>query len=267
MSAIGSLSTALTALRKNPIVLAVALLFTLLSESYVYLEAYLGPIGQVLVLPVTILVTPFILSGFLTMVDEALDGSTRLESFVRGGKENYASMLGATLLFGVILFGVSFGAMFVLVFAGVGAVAAGGGGGFGVMLVGMAIAGLIVAVVYMFLQFYDAAIVVSDVSAVDSFSKSVSLVRQNIVSVVGFSIVFAVISLLGQGPGTVLYLMAHDFAETGTGQTAIASESTLFLSTAVTLVLGTLTTAYTYTYLVAYYRSLLENDPAAAPAN
>ena len=222
-----------------------------------------------------VLVTPFILGGFLTMIDEGLDGSTRLESFVRGGKANYVSMLGATLLFGAILFGVSFAAMFVLIFAGVGAIAAGsGGGGMGIVLAGMAMAMLIVAVIYMFLQFYDTAIVVSDAGAVDSFSQSVDLVRQNIVSVVGFTLVFSAIQLLGQGPGMALYFSALEFTEPGTGTgtgtdagQTVASESTLFLSTAVTVVFGTLATAYAYTYLVAYYRSFLESDPAAVQAN
>nr|WP_244510217.1 hypothetical protein [Natronobacterium texcoconense] len=218
--------------------------------------------AQVLVYPLSLLVTPFLLGGIITMIDEGLEGTTRLGSFVRGGKENYVSMLGATVLFAVIIMGVSFMGGILMMIVGVGTAAAGGG------LVGMGIGFVLLMVVMallvMFLQFYDAAIVVSDARAIDSFSQSVSLVWNNFLSVVGFTIVFFVISLIGQGPGMALYLSAIEFTETG--ETAIASESTLFLSIAVTLVLGTFAFAYSYSYLVSYYRSILEDEPAATPA-
>lgn len=259
MSAIGSLSTALTTVRKNPILLAGGLLFALFSESYVFLEVYGGMLAQLFVWPILIFAMPFFLAGFIAMVHEATDGSTSLESFVHGGKENYVSMLGATVLFMVIIFGLSFAAMFLLVFAGIGALAAGGGGGgLAIMLVGIVIAVLIIGVV-MFLQFYHTAIVISGAKAVDSFSKSVSLVRQNLVSVIGFSLIFFVIGLLWQGPGMALYMMSIEVTETG--ETLIASESTMYLSVAVSLVLGSIGMAYAYAYLVSYYRSLVENDP------
>ncbi|APW99592.1 hypothetical protein CHINAEXTREME_18255 [Halobiforma lacisalsi AJ5] len=237
-----------------------ALLFTLFSESYVLLDAYAGPIAQLLSVPVSIFVTPFFLGGFITMVDEGLEGSTRLGSFVRGGKENYVSLLGATILFFAIFTGLGFGGLLLMAFIGIGTAAAGGGGG-GFLVAGILLLGLF-AVVLLCLQFYDAAIVVSDASAFDSFLQSISLVRRNFLGVVGFSIVFVVISLLGQGPGMVLYTMALEFTETG--ETMVASESTLLLSAAATVVFGTLGLAYAYTYFVAYYRSLIERGQTAA---
>lgn len=257
MSAISSLSTAATVLRNNPAILLVGVLFVLLSEVAVLLDAYVSPLAQLLVYPLSFLVTPFLLGGIITMIDEGLDGSTRLGSFVRGGKENYVSMLGATVLFVAIIMGVSFLGTLLMVFVGIGAAAA--GGGVGGVAIGAVLLFVVMALLFMFLQFYDAAIVVSDARAIESFSHSVGLVRRNFLSVVGFSVVFFVIGLIGQGPGMALYLSAVEFTETG--ETVIASESTLLLSVAVTLVLGTIAMAYAYTYFVTYYRSLLETEP------
>lgn len=259
MSVTGSLSTAVSVLRNNPVILLIGVVFVLLGEISVLLDIYVGPLAQWLFLPFSLLVTPFLLGGMITMINEGLEGSTRLGSFVRGGKENYVSLLGATFLFVVLLMGVSFIGSLLMVFVGVIAVVA--GGGMAGIVIGLVPLLAVLALLFLFIQFYDAAIVVSDAKAIESFSHSVGLVRDNFLSVVGFSIAFLAITLLGQGPGMALYLSAVEFTETG--ETVLASESTLYLSVAVTLVLGSVTMAYAYTYFVTYYRSLVD-DPAAA---
>ncbi|AFZ74823.1 DUF7847 domain-containing protein [Natronobacterium gregoryi] len=256
MSAIGSVSTAASVLRRNPTILLVGVLFVALSEVTILLDVYVGPMAQLLAYPLSFLVTPFLLGGIITLIDEGLDGSTQLGSFVRGGKENYVSMLGATVLFGLIVIGASVVSGILLVIVGVGT-AAGGGGALGIGI-GVVFLSVSMTLLMMFLQFYDAAIVVSDAQAIESIPHSVRLVWNNFISVVGFSIVFFVSQLIGQGPGIALFLSAVEVTETG--ETVIASESTLYLSIAVTIVLGTVMLAYAYTYFITYYRSILEDE-------
>ncbi|WP_255193363.1 hypothetical protein [Natronobeatus ordinarius] len=259
MSVIGSLSTAVSVLRNNPVILLIGVFFILPGEISVLLDIYVSPLAQWLFILISLFVTPFLLGGLITMINEGLEGSTRLGSFVRGGKENYVSLLGATFLFVVLLMGVSFIGSLLMVFVGV--IAAVAGAGLAGIVVGAVLLLAVLALLFLFIQFYDAAIVVSDARAIESFSHSIGLVRDNFLSVVGFSIAFLVITLLGQGPGMALYLSAVEF--TDTGETVLASESTLYLSVAVTLVIGTIAMAYAYTYFITYYRSLVD-DPAAA---
>jgi len=253
MSAIGSLSTALATLRDHPVILFGGLLFALLGELSVLLDVYVGSLAQLLATPISLFLTPFLLGGFVAMIHGALEGSTSVGTFVRGGKDNYVSMLGATLVFVGIFIGVSIVGTIVLVVAGLAGFAVGGG------LVVVALVGVVLlvvlAVVFMFVQFYDAAIVVSGERAIDSFSHSVGLVSRNLASVIGFSVVFLAITMLGQGPGMALYLSSIEFTQTG--ETVVTSTSTLWLSIAVTLVVGTIATTYAYTYFVAFYTSLL----------
>ncbi|WP_117364474.1 DUF7847 domain-containing protein [Natrarchaeobaculum sulfurireducens] len=254
MSAIGSLSTALATLRAHPVILVGGLFFVLLGELSVLLDVYLGSLTQLLVVPLWLFLTPFLLGGFVAMIHGALEGSTSVGTFVRGGKDNYVSMLGATVVFVGILIGLSIVGTVVLIIAGAAGFAVGGG----IVVVALVSVVLLVgfAVVFMFVQFYDAAIVVSDDRAIDSFSRSVGLVSQNLASVIGFSVVFLALTLLGQGPGMALYLSSVEFTQTG--ETVVTSTSTLWLSIAVTLIVGTIVTAYAYTYFVAFYTSLLE---------
>ncbi|WP_246999351.1 hypothetical protein [Halosolutus gelatinilyticus] len=260
MSAIRDLSTAWAAFRSNPVILVGALFLVGLGEVSVVVNAYVSSvIAAVLWLP-WIFVFPFPLGGLLTMANEALAGSTDLGAFVRGGKASYVSLLAATIVFAVIVISVSFAGVIAAAVVGVGTVAASGSVGAAVIVV-FGLVGLLVGLVVLFLQFYDAAIVVSGVGAIDSLSRSAALVRRNFVSAVGFSLVSLAISAIGQGPGMALYLTATETTEAGA--IVVTSGSRFALSVGLTLVLGTIASGLTYTYLVAYYRSLVATEPAA----
>jgi hypothetical protein len=151
--------------------------------------------------------------------------------------------------------------------AGFGAVAAGVSGAPGVMLpggIGIVFAGVVALVAlaylvaFLFVQFYAQAIVVDDYSVTDSFTRSASLVRQHLLSTLGYSLVSLVIGGLA---GAVVGVSS---TVVGNAPNALDVE---FTSPAViagilllVVVLSTLSSAFTSLYSVAFYRDISPNE-------
>jgi len=170
---------------------------------------------------VMILVLPFFQGGLLGMADEAIAGEARLGTLVAVGKANYVPLLlgyfvllAVNMIFGFLAF---MGAIIVIIgggsIAGMGGgvgTGMGGGAGTGVdapvvgfdptllAVVGVVAVGLVLAylLVTFFVQFYAHAVVLDGSELVDGFRRSAGLVRSNLLSVFGYTVLLLVGSLL-----------------------------------------------------------------------
>lgn len=257
MQPLQSLFTAARTVRSNPILLLVAFAFIAAGEAMVAVQM-VSPILYIVVALGWIAFFPFLLAGFVGIAAEGLSESTTLSTFLREGRSNYVSMLGATVLFAIIFFALGFAWVLVALIGGIGAIATGGTAGTAVGITVAVLAGLVIlGLPWMFLQFYSVAIVVDDIGMASSLAHSASVAKRNLLAVAGFTVLFTVVSGLGQAPGLALYLMS---IETTTAGDALITDYTMYgASVAITLVLGTITTALAYTYLVAFYTAITDD--------
>lgn len=274
MGAISALSTTGRTLKRNGVLFAVALVVTLVSiipsGSSVVLPPMEAAVLSFLLSGLLFFVAPFFFGGLLSMASEAIGGVTRFETFVAGGKENYLQLLGAMVLFAIV-FGafaavVTIGLTVTAIFA-VGINSAGAAGPMGgsagavgtVALLGLV--GLFVVLLpVFFLQFYAAAIVVSDLGVVDSFKRSVGIVRQNLVSTLGYSVIVGFVGLVAGVAGSAVSTpsgygrfgaIATVSPELGPGLFAGA-----FL---VSFLVSTVVAAFSSVYQVAFYEDCLDS--------
>ncbi|WP_135826099.1 DUF7847 domain-containing protein [Halorussus ruber] len=269
MGAISALSTTGRTLKRNSVLFAIAFVVSLLSVAPSGPSAIFPPSTAVLVsLPLYALVVflgPFFMGGLLSMASEGIDGTTRIETFVEGGKENYLSLFGALVLvgicFGILASVVTFGITVVGVFA-VGMSSAGAGGATAGSLGIVALLGLLGAFVVLlpmfFLQFYAPAIVVSDYGIVGSLKHSAGVVRRNIVSTLGYS---AVIGLAGLVAGVAGFVLSMASGAGRIGATRMLSpEVGLGFAVAGLLLMAlvsTVVSAFGSVYQVAFYEETL----------
>jgi hypothetical protein len=198
MAVLQALQTAVGAARRNPLVCVVAAAFGLFQLPSVLAQSIHPLVGSVVSLGVSglmIFVVPFFFGGIIGMANEAIDGRTSVETFVREGKTHYVSILvvylglfAINLVLGfVITFAAIFGGLFFLGSAGhpnlvaLAALAVVGG----VALLGYLMVAFVV-------QFFGHAVVVDDLEAVDSIKRSAWCVRHNLVAVFGYTVVAAV---------------------------------------------------------------------------
>jgi hypothetical protein len=142
-----------------------------------------------------IFVVPFFFGGIIGMANEAIDGRTAFETFVREGKTHYVSILvvylglfAINLVLGfVIMFAAIFGGIFFLGRAGQPSL---------VPLAILAVIGGVALLGYLLIafvvQFFGHAVVIDDLEAVDSIKRSAWCVRHNLVAVVGYTVLAAV---------------------------------------------------------------------------
>ncbi|MFB6093609.1 MAG: hypothetical protein ABEJ77_01540 [Halanaeroarchaeum sp.] len=167
---------------------------------------------------VFIVVMPFFQGGVIAMADEALDGQTRLQTFVTAGKANYVSILVAYLALIAVNFGLGIIGFFVALFGGVVVLGSGGVGSAGIAV--LAVIGLVIGIAVLlylvllfFLQFYGKAIVLDDMGAVDGLKHSVSVVRRNILGTLGYSLLVGVLGgTFGAIVGTFSILLSPESA-------------------------------------------------------
>lgn len=264
MGAVSALSTAFDVLRRNPVVFAATFLSALLGSL-----GFAGQVGTGFALPtlfgvVSFLVGPFIVGGVLGMVEEGLGGRTSLGTFLHEGRANYLSLLGGTVLYGLIVFVVGFVfAILGLILAITGGAALGAGGvadgvagfglGIGVLLFGLVTVVAIFVVIY-FLQFFDTAVVVSDANATDCLQRSYRFVRANMLGALGFTVVWLAVSLVNAVPTFWLTLQSVAFSDPSAVQgTASLALPDLLPALALSLVLSTLLGAFLQAYKVAFY--------------
>ncbi|RDZ62471.1 hypothetical protein C5B90_14940 [Haloferax sp. Atlit-12N] len=278
MAALQAIGTAAGSLRRNPILFVVAAAFSLVQLPSMFAQAVSPVIGSIISLGfsgLTVFVVPFFLGGVLGMANEAIDGRTSLGTLVSEGKSNYVSLLA--VYFGLLAVNL------VLAFVGVFATLF-----LGLLVIGsstqpgtatLAVLGIIVlavtltylAVVFVS-QFFGHAIVIDDLGAVDGIKRSISCVRNNLVSVFGYSIIVGLGGLLAGMVGGVASLLLtpslqHQgaaVAGSGTGATAASAFSSLpavgvvgMVAIAVGLVLVSgLVGGFFAAYSTAFYRSI-----------
>ncbi|WP_435065161.1 hypothetical protein [Halobaculum sp. EA56] len=190
-----------SALARNPVVFVPAFALSalqvpqlLLQSSAPLVAAGVSILGSLL----SVVLAPFVQGGLFGMADEALDGRTSLSTFLREGRDNYVTLfvvylllIGLNLALGVLVF---IGAV-----VGVFGVAAGDGGGPGAVLLAVAAlvgGGVLLAylLVVFLIQFYGQAVVLDGLGAVDSLRHSAGLVRRNLASVLGYTLVVGALS-------------------------------------------------------------------------
>jgi hypothetical protein len=260
MAVLNSLQPAVRALVRNPILIVVVGLFGLVQLPQLALQPTQPVVAAVVSLGitgVTIVVMPFFQGGLLGMADEALNGETRLGTLVSEGKTNYIRLLLAYLaifavnsIFGLIAF-------IAVIIGGVGLYAGDNEPGLAA-LGAVAVVGVLFVLAYLlvtfFIQFYAHAIVLSSTSLVAGFKRSVSLIRQNIVSTLGYTLILVVGALFFGGIGSIASLLLSPQAT----QLPLPDLSVpmLVVAAVVYVVALAILGAFYATYSVAFYRSI-----------
>ncbi|MFC7203084.1 hypothetical protein ACFQJC_06135 [Haloferax namakaokahaiae] len=198
MGALQALSTAGDTVRRNPVLFVVAAAFSLLQIPGLVAQTInplLGSIVSLVFSGLLIFIVPFFFGGIIGMANEAIGGRTSIDTLVSEGKSHYVSLL--VTYFGLLLLNLLLGfvGVFVLVFGGAFVLSSSSQPGitpFAVLgVLGLGVF-LIYFVVLFFVQFFGHAIVIDDLQAVDGLKRSVSVVRQNLLSALGYTILVSI---------------------------------------------------------------------------
>lgn len=266
MTVLAALRAAVGALRRNPVLFLAGLFQGLVAAPQVLLQFVGVPFAPQLVQVLAFFVTPFVLAGTVAMAREALDVRTGLGTLVSGGKRHYVSVLAGSAIRAVL--GIVAGIVFaVVVFFGAFGILASGGPNAAtiglLVLTAAAVAFLPYFLVLFFVQFFPVAIVVDGVGVVEGYKRSYRVVRRNLGTAFGYSLVAFGLTVLTLVP--VLAVLVAQFAAAPGGfenvaETAAAiGESGLPFATAAVLALVVaLTTVLLYplqqAFAVAFYR-------------
>lgn len=268
MVVINAFRDALSILREQPVLFVPMAVFALLQVPQLFANT-LDPFVSIAVslgfTAIFAFVTPVFYAGTIGMADDAASGSrTSLSQFWAHAKEHYVSMLGAYLL----ILGVSFGFSFVFSFGAVFAfiVVLGADAGLGVTLAVGAVVAVVVLlfVVAMFaLHFYGHAIVIEDYGVAGAFSRSVSVVRQNVVPVLGYGLLSVVFGgLIGAVYGLIAVVL---FPAGAPGEPAPTPDLLpAVLGAAGSAVLMTVLATFFVVFSVTLYRALIGADDTTA---
>ena len=274
MPAIESLRTALRSLARNPVLFLPGLLYGLILLPQTATQLLGIPLVPFLLQVVTFFVTPFVVAGILGMAAESLGGETDLSTFASVGKARYVPLLlgnfiqlGIAIAFGVLFVVVALVTIFVV---GVGGGLAGGftGASAGSLAIAAALVVVVVLlwiVVAFFIQFFGVAIVVDGADAIDGFRRSVSLVRSNLVSALGYSVINFLVGVLTSLPVTAFVgYRAFQRAQAGApaggtpptggfGAMTLLSPVEVAAVSLLSLALAMVLTAFRQTYATAFY--------------
>ncbi|RDI71037.1 DUF7847 domain-containing protein [Halopelagius longus] len=284
MAAIEALRSALSALGRNPVLFLVGLLYGVITLPQSALQLAGIPMVPTLLQILTFFVTPFVIAGLLGMASESLDGKTSFSTLTRVGKDRYVPLLvGSIIEFAIFLvFGIV--AAIVGIVAAFGVFSAGGGGAGGGAMLAVGALVLVVVLVGMllvfFIQFYSVAIVVGGTGAIDGFRESYRLVRNNLVSALGYSVINFVVSLVTTIPisGFLFWRTFQNFSQfenggAGAGAGAAAggaapmqalgfSTQEVILISVISLATTMLLFTFQRTYATAFYRA---HEPRSRP--
>lgn len=255
------------ALRRNPVLVVPVLAIALFQVPQLLLQAVAPLVASVVSLALSlgfVFVMPFFQAGLVGMADEALAGQTSLNTFLEEGRSNYVSILAAYLGVVAVNFALGIVVFPAAVFGGfaVFSDAAGGVGAAVLLVLGLVVA--FVAVAYLlfvfFVQFYGQAIVLDDLGAVDGIKRSASVVRHNLASTLGYSVlagalggiagvVFGGVSLLASPQSQALFALPYPAWAGAVGGSVVV------------VLLASLFGAFFSVYSVAFYRSIDETAP------
>ena len=198
MAAIRSLKPAIGSLVRNPIIIVVAAVIGLLQLPQVLVPStspLLATAVSVGVSGLLLFVLPFYQGGIIGMADDARTGTTSIGTLIAAGKSNYVSLLLSSVV--VVAIAIAFGVVVAIgaVVGGVGIVASGGQPSPAILavvgLIGLLVLGGYLGVMVC-IQFYAHEIVLNDAAVADGFTDSVSLVRENLLSAIGYSLLLFV---------------------------------------------------------------------------
>lgn len=262
MAVFGAFKDGWTALLNNPSLLVAAAILTVVGQLRTIGEATgvsgaaeFGQIGFLLAFP-------FVAGGFVGMALAAVrDAETSLGQFVRAGRAYYLRILGATILLVVAVIGIfvvsmplSFVPVALVVLGGLGEIA-----WFAALFVAIGLSLLTIPLVLLavfFSQFYPAAIVAENAGVRAAFSRSVRLVGRNFPSVVGFTLVWGILSSAILAPEEVTEAVLE--GSVGVGLPGIQSGALSVVAASLLVLLSVAASAYFYTVYAAYYVRLLE---------
>lgn len=276
MVVISGLGTAVSALRRNPILFLIVAAFGLLQLPGVVAQSINPLLGSFVSLGlsgVLLILLPFFFGGVIAMANESIDGSTSVDTLIAEGKANYVSILVVYL--GLFAFYIVLAVVTSIVFAVGGAFvfSFGSSGGVGLRpatLAVVAVVGLLGVLVYFgavfFSQFFAHAIVLDDTGAVDGVKRSVSAVRGNLLTVLGYNLITGTVgAIVGLLSAVVSVLSNPSFAAPPGGMTptsqlveavpTIGTASTVGLTLVVVLLTAVVGGVFS-AYSTAVYRAI-----------
>ena len=250
------------ALRRNPHPVVPVFVIVLFQVPQLVLQSISPLLASVVSLGfslVFIVVMPFFQAGIIGIADEALDGRTSLERFLKEGKANYVSVLVAYLVLVAVNFAIGFAAFIMAIPIGF-AVFSDLQGGVGIVV--LAIAGLIALIVGLayllfifFIQFYGQAIVIDDLGAVDGLKHSYAIVRGHLVSTLGYSVLVGVLGGLAGGVFAIASMLVSPQSTTVLSLPQLSMIATLGVALLI-VVFGALFGGFFGVYSVAFYRTI-----------
>lgn len=263
MAVLNALRRTPGAIGRNPVLLVPVVLLMLTQLPPLLLQSVnplLSSIVSMVLSLVLIVVIPFFQGGTIAMADESLDGRTKLQTFVDAGKSNYLSILGAYLILLAVYFVLGIiGFIFMVVgFASV----LGAGGLESASMAALVVIGILVAaaiLVYLvavfFLQFYGQAIVLEGEGAIGGLKRSASVVRNHLVSTLGYTVLCMV---FGGLLGVVFAVASLVLSPQPTTFAAMPDPSLTVVSVAalVMFIVGTVFSVFFLVFSVSFYRSL-----------
>jgi hypothetical protein len=263
MVLVSALKDGYTALRSNPILLAAGLLVGGGSQLQYAEHLINSPLVSAGTLLAWLVVFPFVLGGFLGTARAAVEGTdTSVSRFVTAARTNYIRLLLGTVLFVLLVLGAAIGLGFVGFILGIGSMALGA-----IHEMAAFVAGVVsilfwllsILAVILFVQFYDSAIVIEDQGVMDAFRRSIGLVRSNLKSVAGFSLVWLVMLNAFLVPEYLLQLTLTDAGPAEVLPVDLGIPIAVLLPIGV--VLSSIGFAYFYTVYTAYYLRLIAISP------
>lgn len=286
MGAISSLSRGVNVLTDSPAILGIAAAYAFVTGIVSLVQQMGIPVvsllAAVLSFGISIFAFPFVLGGLVGMANETFAGGSSVSTFVDAGTDNYVGLLSLTLLlafvlfvWGIVLFFVVFVVLVVLslLFSGflfgLGGVSSVGGmgtigSGTAVVFAAIGIAFALLWLIPVFLlQFAPGAIVIEDQGFGDAIKRSLSVLRNDVVSVAGFDAVVLALGLSSSAIGLAVLVGLG-----GGLQVVMGSGSPPFVAllgqTFVNVVLGTVVVAFQWSYYTAFYRDVRDVTDADA---
>jgi hypothetical protein len=260
MGAISAVRQTVGAVVRNPILIAVALLLGAIQVPQLLVQSVNSTaivVASGVLSLVFLLLYPFFFGGIIGMGGEAVEGKTRLGTFVSAGKANYVSLFGAFIILiglGVLYFIalLIIGAIGGAAVVSTGGDAAGGAASLGVLVI-VLVAFLLYFVFFFFIQFFGQAIVLDDVGAVDGFKRSIGAVRGHKLSTLGYTLIISLIGLIFGVFGAVFALLQTPAAGGGLQTPPLG---VIVIALAVIVALTGIVGAFSMTYGVAFYRDI-----------
>lgn len=251
-------------LQRNPVLFVAATLYAFVQAPGMVLQVSGSPILQFVSSAYSFLlvfVMPLFVGGLFAMAHEGLTGSTSLSKLWTAGTTYYLRLFVVFLLLMLVYFAIGAGVGFLVFALVIGGVIGTGGGLGGVSLAVLVIIaaigvlfGVVLLAIGFVLQFYAQAVVVDDKGIVDSVKRSYHVVRQNLVSVLGFDLLALVIgAIVGLIPLGYVFLIGSDFSSLGTASWTIRLGYVVLM-----LLVSVIVSAVGTTFAVAFYVRITE---------